>query len=59
MEKLKDRLSREYTGHFQQDLNDLASTLIPIGETICIIKEKNTTEIIISIGMIRTMKQQI
>ena len=41
---------KEFIGYFQQDLNDPASTLIAIEETIRIIKEEHNTEINISIG---------
>ena len=60
MKKLKERLLKdnqgvqmtlkEFIDYFQQDLNDLASTLIAIEETIRIMKEEHNTEINISIG---------
>ena len=43
---------KEFKNYFQQDINDLASTLIAIEETMCIMKEKHNTEMNISIGMI-------
>ena len=39
-----------FTDYFQQDLNDPASTLIAMEETIGIMKEDHNTEINISIG---------
>ena len=61
MEKLKEKLLKdnkevqmtlkEFIEYFQQDLNDPASTLVAIEETMCIMKEEhNNTEINISIG---------
>lgn len=44
---------KEFIDHFQQDLNDPASTLIATKESICIIKEENGTEINVSNGMIQ------
>ena len=44
---------KEFIDHFQQDLNDPASTLIATQESICIIKEENETEINVSNGMIQ------
>ena len=62
MEKLKERLLKdnqktqmtlkEFIDYFQKDLNDPASTLIAIEETMRIMKEEHNTEIHISIGMI-------
>ena len=61
MKQLKDRFLKdnkmmqtlkEFTDSFQQDLNDRASTLIAIEETMRIIKEEHNTEINLSIGMI-------
>ena len=62
MKKLRERLLKdnqkaqmtlkEFIGYFQHDLNDPASTLIAIEETIRIMKEEHNTEINISIGMI-------
>ena len=43
---------KEFIDHFQQDLNDPASTLIATEEAIFIIKEENETEINVSIAMI-------
>ena len=43
---------KEFIGHFQQDLNDPASTLIAIEETLRIMKEVHNTEINIFIGTI-------
>ena len=43
---------KEFIGYFQHDLNDPASTLIAIEETMRIIKEEHNTEINISNGMI-------
>ena len=60
MKKLKKRLLKdnqevqmtlkEFIDYFQQDLDDPASTLIAIGETMHIMKEEHNTEINISIG---------
>ena len=62
MKKLKERLLKdnqktqmtlkEFIDYFQKDLNDPASTLIAIEETMRIMKEEHNTEINISIGMI-------
>ena len=43
---------KEFKGYFQHDLNDSASTLIAIEETMRIMKEEHNTEINVSIGMI-------
>ena len=43
---------KEFIDYFQQDLNDPASTLIAIEETMHIMKEEHNTVINISIGMI-------
>ena len=43
---------KEFIDYFQQDMNDPASTLIAIEETMRIIKEEHNTEINISIGTI-------
>ena len=61
MKKLRERLLKdnqmaqitlkEFIGYFQQDLNDLASTLIAIEQTMRIMKEEQNTEINITIGM--------
>ena len=40
---------KECLDHFQQDLNDQASTLIAIEETMRIMKEEHSTQINISI----------
>ena len=40
----------EFIDYFQQDLNDPASTLMALEETIRIMKEDHSTEINISIG---------
>ena len=60
MKKLKERLLKdnqevqmtlkEFIDYFQKDLNDPASTLIAMEETIRIMKEDHNTEINISIG---------
>ena len=54
MKKLKERLVqmalKEVIDYFQQDLNEPASTLMAIEETMRIIKEEHNTEINISIG---------
>ena len=60
MKKLKKKLLKdneevqmtlkEFIEYFQQDLNDPASTLMAIEETIHIMKEEHNTEINISIG---------
>ena len=62
MKKLKERLLRdnqktqmtlkEFIDHFQQDLNDPASILVAIEETMRIMKEEHNTEINISIGTV-------
>ena len=62
MEKLKERLLKdnektqmtlkEFIDYFQQDMNDPASTLIAVEETMVIMKEEHNTEINISIGTI-------
>ena len=62
MKKLRERLLKdnqkaqmtlkEFIGYFQHDVNDPASTLIAIEETMRIMKEEHNTEINISIGMI-------
>ena len=41
---------KEFIDYFQQDLNDTASTLMVMEETIRIMKEEHNTEINISIG---------
>ena len=41
---------KEFIDYFQQDLDDPASTLIAIAETMHIMKEEHNTEINISIG---------
>ena len=61
MKKLRERLLKdnqmaqitlkEFIDYFQQDLNDLASTLIAIEQTMRIMKEEQNTEINITIGM--------
>lgn len=43
---------KESIDYFQQDLNDPASTLITIKETIHFMREEHNTKINISIGMI-------
>ena len=43
---------KEFVDYFQQDMNDPASTLIAIEETMRIMKEEHKTETNISIGMI-------
>ena len=43
---------KEFVDYFQQDMNDPASTLIAIEETMRIRKEEHITEINISIGII-------
>ena len=60
MKKLKEKLLKdneevqmtlkEFIEYFQQDLNDPASTLMAIEETIHIMKEEHNTEMNISIG---------
>ena len=60
MKKIKERLLKdnqevqmtlkEFIDYFQQGLNDPASTLIAIEETMRIMKEEHNTEINISIG---------
>ena len=60
MEKLKERFLKdnqkaqmtlkEFIEYFQQGLNDPASTVMAIEETMHIMKEKHNTEINISIG---------
>ena len=62
MKKLNERLLKdnqktqitlkEFIDYFQQDMNDPASALIAIEETMCIMKEEHNIEINISIGMI-------
>ena len=42
----------EFIDYFQQDLNDSASILIAIEETMRLVKEERNTEINVSIGMI-------
>ena len=59
MKKLKEKLLKDnqeaqttlkkFIEYFQQDLNDPASTLIAIEETMRIMKEEHNAEIIISI----------
>ena len=44
---------KEFIDYFQQDVNDPASMLIGIEETICIMKEEQNTEINRFIGMIK------
>ena len=41
---------KEFIECFQQDLNDPASTLMAIEETMCNMKEEHNTEINVSIG---------
>ena len=41
---------KEFIDHFQQDLNDPASTLMAIEQIMSIMKEEHNTEINISIG---------
>ena len=41
---------KEFIEHSQQDLNDPASTLMAIEETMCNMKEEHNTEINVSIG---------
>ena len=41
---------KEFIEYFQQDLNDPASTLMAIEETMHIIKEEHNTETNISVG---------
>ena len=41
---------KEFIDHFQQDLNDPASTLIAMEEAMHIMKEEHNIEINISIG---------
>ena len=43
---------KEFIDYFQKDLNDPASTLVAIEETMFIMKEEHNTEINISIEMI-------
>ena len=43
---------KEFIDYFQQDLNDPASILIAVRETMHIMKEEHNTEISISIRMI-------
>ena len=60
MKKLKERLLKdnqgakmtlkEFIDYFQQGLNDPASMLMAIEETMCIMKEEHNTEINIPIG---------
>ena len=60
MKKLKERFLKnnqeaqttlkEFIDYFQQDLNDPASTLMAIEETMCIMKENHNAEINIFIG---------
>ena len=60
MKKLKEKLLKdneevqmtlkEFIEYFQQDLNDPASTLMAIEETMRIMKEEHNIEINISIG---------
>ena len=60
MKKLKERFLKdnqeaqmtlkEFIDYFQQSLNDPASTLIAIEETMRIMKEEHNSEINISIG---------
>ena len=60
MKKLKEKLLKdneevqmtlkEFIEYFQQDLNDPASTLMAIEETMHIMKEEYNAEINISIG---------
>ena len=62
MKKLMERLLKDnqntqmtlkkFIDHFQQDLNDPASILVAIEETMRIMNEEHNTEINISIGMI-------
>ena len=61
IKKLRERLLKdnqmaqitlkEFIDYFQQDLNDLVSTLIAIEQTMRIMKEEQNTEINITIGM--------
>ena len=65
MKKLKEKLLKdnqktqmtlkEFIDYFQKGLNDPASTLMAIEETIRIMKEEHNTEINISIGGIDYM----
>ena len=60
MKKLRERFLKdnqevqmtliEFIDYFQQDLNDPASTLMALEETIRVMKEDHSTEINISIG---------
>ena len=60
MKKLRERFLKDademqmtlkgFIDYFQQDLNDPASTLMALEETIRIMKEDHSTEINISIG---------
>ena len=43
---------KEFIDYFHKDLNDPASTLVAIEETMFIMKEEHNTEINISIEMI-------
>ena len=62
MKKVKEKLLKdnqktqmtlkEFIDYFQQDMNDPASTLIAVEETMVIMKEEHNTEINISIGTI-------
>ena len=51
-QKKTQKTLKEFIDYFQQDLNDPASTLIAIEETLHIMKEEHNTEINISIRMI-------
>ena len=61
MKKLKERLLKdkqktrmtlkEFIDYFQQDMNDPASTLMAMEETVRIMKEEHNAEIDISIGL--------
>ena len=61
MKKLKERLLKdnqktrmtlkEFIDYFQQDMNDPASTLMAMEETMRIMKEEHNPEIDISIGL--------
>lgn len=48
---------KEFIDHFQQDLNDPASTLTATKESICIIKEENEAEINVSNGITKYKKE--
>ena len=48
---------KEFIDHFQEDCNDLASTLIAIEETIIVMRDEHKAEINIFIGMIWILKR--